>query len=427
MSGVIGNNTFETSGTIAVKAGGLLWGDVVTASTVTVEAGRGYFINTTSNACTVTLPAAADAGDQIILVDYARKFNTNAITIDSNGLNFQGSPDTFTVDYDTQGQAINLVYSGSTIGWTPASDMVSADQPTPPRTQRAIFAFGQDSAITGTSNLVNSSGVVQSTTAAVGTGRRQLSAANYGGDKAIFFGGVVAPGGNANASRITNLVSAAGVVASDTANASGVSVKYGSAMTNFGSSGQAISAFGTNVDEAFVNTRNIIANTGAIANDVSGAGTARTVAAGAPYGGDKAIIAYGYPDPSTNVSNLVTNTGVVGSDRTGVGTARVNPSAAGYGEDKAIFAYGEYGNKVNLVSNTGVVASDTTAGGTARNLGAGATYGGDKALFWGGNADPGGKLNVYSLVTNQGVVGNNQTGVGTAKSNIMGTNINFSA
>ena len=427
MSGVIGNNTFETSGTIAVKAGGLLWGDVVTASTVTVEAGRGYFINTTSNACTVTLPAAADAGDQIILVDYARKFNTNAITIDSNGLNFQGSPDTFTVDYDTQGQAINLVYSGSTIGWTPASDMVSADQPTPPRTQRAIFAFGQDSAITGTSNLVNSSGVVQSTTAAVGTGRRQLSAANYGGDKAIFFGGVVAPGGNANASRISNLVSAAGVVASDTANASGVTVKYQTAMSNFGSSGQCISCMGTNVSEGFINLRNIIANTGAIANDVSGAGTARTSAAAAPYGGDKAIVAYGYPDPSTNISNKISNTGVVAADTSGVGTARTIPGAAGYGFDKAVFAFGEYTNKVNLVSNTGVVASDTTAGGTARNLGAGATYGGDKALFWGGNADPGGKLNVYSLVTNQGVVGNNQTGVGTAKSNIMGTNINFSA
>ena len=31
-----------------------------------------YWINTTSNTCTITLPASAEAGDQIVLVDYAK-------------------------------------------------------------------------------------------------------------------------------------------------------------------------------------------------------------------------------------------------------------------------------------------------------------------------------------------------------------------
>ena len=58
MSGTIVNNVARASGTIAATPGGLDWSaDVVTASTVTVEAGKGYFINTTSNACTVTLPS----------------------------------------------------------------------------------------------------------------------------------------------------------------------------------------------------------------------------------------------------------------------------------------------------------------------------------------------------------------------------------
>ena len=55
MSGIIVDNVARASGTIAATPGGLDWSTaVVTGSTVTVEAGRGYFINTTSNACTVT-------------------------------------------------------------------------------------------------------------------------------------------------------------------------------------------------------------------------------------------------------------------------------------------------------------------------------------------------------------------------------------
>jgi delta 1-pyrroline-5-carboxylate dehydrogenase len=105
MSGPVANNIFRSSGSIVEAAGGLSWQPVVTASTVSVEAAKGYFINTTDNACTITLPSSATAGDQIILIDYARTWGTNAITIDSNGLNFQGSDDTYIVDYDTDGQA----------------------------------------------------------------------------------------------------------------------------------------------------------------------------------------------------------------------------------------------------------------------------------------------------------------------------------
>ena len=75
----------------------------------------------------------------------------------------------------------------------------------------------------------------------------------------------------------------------------------------------------------------------------------------------------------------MSNTGVVASDTTGVGTARHNLAAAGYGSDKAIFGYGLGGGNfvsmTNLVSNTGVVATDVTGVGTARAGLAGASYG----------------------------------------------------
>ncbi len=80
MSGTIGSNILSHSGIIAETAAGLSWSDtIVTGSTVTVEAGKGYWINTTSNACTITLPSSAEAGDQIVISDYARTWGTNKL------------------------------------------------------------------------------------------------------------------------------------------------------------------------------------------------------------------------------------------------------------------------------------------------------------------------------------------------------------
>ena len=98
-------------------------------------------------------------------------------------------------------------------------------------------------------------------------------------------------------------------------------------------------------------------------------------------GTTKAIFGYGTDGVSMfSMTNLVSNTGVVATDTTGVGTARAVPSAAGYGTDKAIFGYGYaagaggYLSMTNLVSNTGVVATDTTGVGTARSDLAAAGY-----------------------------------------------------
>jgi hypothetical protein len=208
MSGLVTDNIFGSSGVVVAPAGGVSWQSVVTAATVTVSAGNGYFINTTSNACTITLPSSADAGDQIILADYARTWGTNAITIDSNGLLFQGATDVYIVDYDTAGQAINLVYSGSTVGWTPASDIVSADEPVAPPTQKGLFGYGFSGSTVSITNLISSSGVVASDTTGVGTVREMIAATNYGGDKAIFAYG-------SGPVSMSNLVNSSGVVGSD--------------------------------------------------------------------------------------------------------------------------------------------------------------------------------------------------------------------
>ena len=103
-----------------------------------------------------------------------------------------------------------------------------------------------------------------------------------------------------------------------------------------------------------------------------------TLVAGPPPG-KKAIFGYGYNGTAeVSITNLVSNTGVVATDTSGVGTARSSLAAAGYGTDKAIFGYGYTGSVTaitNLVSNTGVVATDTTGVGTARQNLAASSYG----------------------------------------------------
>jgi hypothetical protein len=104
------------------SGGGIQWqSSIVTVTTLSAVAGNGYWIDTTSNACTITLPASASVGDQIIFVDYARTWGTNAITINQNSLNFQGvtSPNP---EYNTSGQSVSIIYSGATKGWIPISD-----------------------------------------------------------------------------------------------------------------------------------------------------------------------------------------------------------------------------------------------------------------------------------------------------------------
>ena len=323
MSGTITSNVARVSGTIAATPGGLSWDTaVVTGSTVTVEAGNGYFINTTSNTCTVTLPSSAEAGDQIVFVDYARTWASYELILDSNGLNFQGDADTYTVDYDTAGQSLNIVYSDSTKGWLPVSDDAVADAPVAPPTQKGIFAYGYASGALSMSNLVNSSGVIASDVDGVGTARYDTAAAGYGTDKAIFAYGQNSGG---TVISLSNLVTNAGVVGSDVTGVG--TAREAPAATRFGSSGQAVFIDGKNTSNVKVNTTNIVSNSGVVATDTSSSGTASVYMGAAPYGGDKAIVAFG---DTTAVSRLINSSGVVGADVSGVGTARYLLAASSY-------------------------------------------------------------------------------------------------
>ena len=98
----------------AEVSGGTSW-QAVKTSTFTAVAGEGYFIDTTSGAIEMDLPAGS-IGAEVSFIDYAGTFDTNALTIDQNGSEkIAGSTDPLTVS--TERAANTLVYVDSTQGW----------------------------------------------------------------------------------------------------------------------------------------------------------------------------------------------------------------------------------------------------------------------------------------------------------------------
>ena len=91
------------------------WDTTVKTTGFTATANKGYFCNTTSSAFTVTLPATPSAGDEIILLDYAGTFDTNALTINPNSNKIEGGTSNLQLTGDREG--VRLVYIDTTQGW----------------------------------------------------------------------------------------------------------------------------------------------------------------------------------------------------------------------------------------------------------------------------------------------------------------------
>jgi len=101
------------------------WQSVQTTG-FTAVAGRGYPCNTTASAFTVTLPASANAGDTIVLVDYAGTFASNNITLGANGLNINGATDNKLLTTNREG--VTVTYVDATQGWVATSGVNSGTQ-----------------------------------------------------------------------------------------------------------------------------------------------------------------------------------------------------------------------------------------------------------------------------------------------------------
>ena len=129
----LANTTVTINGTaIALGASASInpvsWQSVVVSdgSTVTtMVAGRGYFVNNTSAAGIVKLPASASAGDTVAIKDYAGNFATNKLTIQRNSHNIQGVANDSEIS--TNRASVQLVYIDATKGWLYTNESNVAD------------------------------------------------------------------------------------------------------------------------------------------------------------------------------------------------------------------------------------------------------------------------------------------------------------
>ena len=106
------------------RTGTVDWDTTAKTASFTAVSGVGYFVNTTSGAITVTLPAGS-AGSIVSLKDYANTWQTNNVTVTPNGTDKINGVNANSV-LNTEDQSVTLVYVDSTKGWRVVQDSTSS-------------------------------------------------------------------------------------------------------------------------------------------------------------------------------------------------------------------------------------------------------------------------------------------------------------
>mgnify|MGYP003626492385 FL=1 len=86
-----------------------------TTTAYTAVNGDQIFVDTSSAAVTVTLPASPSVGNEVHFIDSKINFGSNNLTIGRNGSNINGSAANLTVN--TNAESFTLVYANSAKGW----------------------------------------------------------------------------------------------------------------------------------------------------------------------------------------------------------------------------------------------------------------------------------------------------------------------
>ena len=102
----------------------------IKTSTFTAVSGEGYFVDTSSGAVTMNLPAGV-AGAIVAVADYTRTFNDNTLTISPNGSNKIGGVAQDSI-LSVNGQAATFVFVDATEGWINVQNAEDTETGAPP-------------------------------------------------------------------------------------------------------------------------------------------------------------------------------------------------------------------------------------------------------------------------------------------------------
>jgi hypothetical protein len=110
------------------RTGTVNWDTTAKTASFTAVSGNGYFVNTTSGAITLTLPASPSAGDIVAFKDYAFTFATNNLSVDGNSSPIGGVDGTDPVVYSTNGTSKTFIYVDGTKGWLVTNESTDTSQ-----------------------------------------------------------------------------------------------------------------------------------------------------------------------------------------------------------------------------------------------------------------------------------------------------------
>ena len=130
--------------------GAVNWQTTVKTSTFTAVAGEGYFVDTSSGAITVNLPAGT-AGAIVGIKDYAGTFDTANVTVAPNGSDKIAGVNTSDGLLSTEGLAVSFVFVDSTQGWLVTDSGLQSDMPT----AEYVAATGGNTTLTVCSHKVH--------------------------------------------------------------------------------------------------------------------------------------------------------------------------------------------------------------------------------------------------------------------------------
>ena len=109
------------------RTGTVNWDTTKKTASFTAVSGNGYFVDTSSSAITMTLPASPSAGDIVSVKDYSYSFETNNLTVARNGSPIGGGSAVDNLTYDTNGDFITFIYVDATRGWLITDDSTNTD------------------------------------------------------------------------------------------------------------------------------------------------------------------------------------------------------------------------------------------------------------------------------------------------------------
>ena len=141
-------STISLGGSVTFNNQFVDWQSVVTSdgSTVTtMESGKGYFVDNSSAAGIVKLPASASIGDFVAIKDYSGNFGTNNLTIQRNSHKIQGNTNDSTIS--TNRTSVVLVYVDATEGWLYQQESAVGDL------QKTQFTQATGGTVTETGNF----------------------------------------------------------------------------------------------------------------------------------------------------------------------------------------------------------------------------------------------------------------------------------